>query len=165
VLIALYTFFFAPVSGFSINPARTIGSAFFAGVWTAGWLYFAAPLLGMFSAAEVYARINGGGRVLCAKLHPDPAFPCPFVCHFPGHRHMLDPHAEDPDRRPIEPISRGGIRVSPQVLQRCFRSSNILAVFQQYCYVPKHTIGEQLLQVREAKREQAAYDSATLLDR
>jgi aquaporin Z len=95
VLIALYTFFFAPVSGFSINPARTIGSAFFAGVWTAGWLYFAAPLLGMFSAAEVYARINGGGRVLCAKLHPDPAFPCPFVCHFPGHRHMLDPHAED----------------------------------------------------------------------
>src|ERR1700733_15223181 len=54
VLIALYAFFFAPVSGFSINPARTTGSAFFAGVWTAGWLYFVAPLLGMFTAAEVY---------------------------------------------------------------------------------------------------------------
>jgi hypothetical protein len=48
----------------------------------------------MFSAAEAYVRINGD-RVLCAKLHPDSAFPCPFVCHFPGHRHMLDPHAED----------------------------------------------------------------------
>jgi len=94
-LIALYTFFFAPVSGFSINPARTIGSAFFAGVWTAGWLYFVAPLLGMFCAAEIYARINGDARVLCAKLHPDPAFPCPFVCVFPGHRHILDPHAGD----------------------------------------------------------------------
>jgi hypothetical protein len=31
--------------------------------------------------------------------------------------------------------------------------------------VPKHTVGEQLLQVREAKREQAAYDSATSFDR
>jgi aquaporin Z len=95
VLIALYILFFAPVSGFSINPARTTGSAVFANVWTTGWLYFVAPLLGMFSAAEVYVRINGGDRVLCAKLHPDPAFPCPFICHFPGHRHMLDPHAED----------------------------------------------------------------------
>jgi aquaporin Z len=56
VLIALYAFFFAPVSGFSINPARTTGSAFFAGVWTEGWLYFVAPLLGMFTAAEVYAH-------------------------------------------------------------------------------------------------------------
>jgi aquaporin Z len=86
VLIALYVFFFAPISGFSINPARTTGSAIFAGVWTAGWLYFVAPLLGMFGAAEVYVRINGD-RVLCAKLHCDPAFPCPFHCDFPGHRH------------------------------------------------------------------------------
>ncbi len=102
VLIALYAFFFAPVSGFSINPARTTGSAFFAGVWTAGWLYFVAPLLGMFTAAEVYVRINGDDRVLCAKLHPDPALPCPFLCHFPGHRHRLHPHAED-----IRPLAQG----------------------------------------------------------
>jgi aquaporin Z len=102
VLIALYAFFFAPVSGFSINPARTTGSAFFAGVWTAGWLYFVAPLLGMLTAAEVYVRINGDNRVLCAKLHPDPALPCPFLCHFAGHRHRLHPHAED-----IGPLAHG----------------------------------------------------------
>ena len=101
-LIALYAFFFAPVSGFSINPARTTGSAFFAGVWTAGWLYFVAPLLGMFTAADVYVRVNGRDHVLCAKLHPDPVFPCPFLCHFPGHRHMLHPHAED-----ITPLAHG----------------------------------------------------------
>ncbi|HTF61376.1 MAG TPA: hypothetical protein VK638_01550 [Edaphobacter sp.] len=39
-------------------------------------------------------------------------------------------------------------------------SAAILQVFREYCYVPKHTIGEQLLQVREAKREQEAYESA-----
>ena len=67
--------------------------------------------------------------------------------------------------------------ISPEALQRCLRehlaelqkrnirSSTILAVFHQFCYVPKHTTGEQLLQVREAKREQAAYDSAVFSDR
>lgn len=94
-LIALCVSFFAPVSGFSINPARTTGSAFFAGVWTAGWLYFVAPLLGMLAAAEVYVRINGVEQVLCAKLHPDGAFRCPFVCRFPGHGHELNPRRED----------------------------------------------------------------------
>jgi hypothetical protein len=68
-------------------------------------------------------------------------------------------------------------KISPEALQRCLRehlpdlqkrnirSASILAVFQQYCYVPKHTIGEQLLRVREAKREEAAYESSTLSDR
>jgi len=56
-LIANYIFFLAPVSGFSVNPARTVGSAVFAHVWTAIWLYFAAPLLGMLGAAEVYVRM------------------------------------------------------------------------------------------------------------
>lgn len=87
LLIVNYIFFFAPVSGFSINPARTVGSAAFAGVWTAGWVYFVAPLLGMFAAAEVYVRRYGIERVLCAKLHPAPSMLCPFDCGVAGHRH------------------------------------------------------------------------------
>lgn len=87
ILIALYILLFAPVSGFSINPARTTGSAVFAGVWTGWWIYFTAPLLGMLSSAEVYLRTNGADGILCAKLHPDPKYPCPFLCHFPLHRH------------------------------------------------------------------------------
>ncbi len=87
LLIALYILFFAPISGFSINPARTTGSAVFAHVWTAAWLYFVAPLLGMLSAAELYLRVYGAAGVLCAKLHPDPRYPCPFLCHFPLHHH------------------------------------------------------------------------------
>lgn len=87
MLIGLYILFFAPVSGFSINPARTVGSAVFAHVWTAGWVYFTAPLLGMLASAELYLRSYGADRILCAKLHPDPRYPCPFLCQFPLHRH------------------------------------------------------------------------------
>ncbi len=85
ILITFYVLLFAPVSGFSINPARTTASAVFAGVWTAIWLYFTAPVLGMLFAAEVYLRSQGRDRILCAKLHPDPAYDCPFLCHYPGH--------------------------------------------------------------------------------
>lgn len=91
VLIVFYVFAFAPVSGFSINPARTTGSAVFANVWTAVWLYFVAPLLGMMTSAEIYLRVYGKEKVLCAKLHPDPNYPCPFFCHFPLHYH---PHRD-----------------------------------------------------------------------
>jgi aquaporin Z len=92
VLIVFYVFVFAPVSGFSVNPARTTGSAVFANVWTAVWLYFVAPVLGMMTSAEIYLRIYGIENVLCAKLHPDPSYPCPFLCHFPNHDH---PHEAD----------------------------------------------------------------------
>ena len=86
-LIALYIFFFAPISGFSINPARTMGSAVYAEIWTAWWVYFTAPFLGMLAAAEIYLHAMGPDRILCAKLHPDSRYPCPFLCQYPFHRH------------------------------------------------------------------------------
>lgn len=86
ILITFYVLLFAPVSGFSINPARTTASAVFADVWTAVWVYFTAPVLGMLCSAEVYIRSQGKDGILCAKLHPDPAYECPFLCHYPGHR-------------------------------------------------------------------------------
>jgi aquaporin Z len=88
VLIAFYIVCFAPVSGFSINPARTVGSAVFAHLWTACWVYFTAPLIGMMGVAEAYLRSYGPDRILCAKLHPDPDYACPFLCQFPSHRHL-----------------------------------------------------------------------------
>ncbi len=56
LLITSYVLLFAPVSGFSINPARTVASAVWAWNWTAWWVYFVAPLAGMLLAAEVYVR-------------------------------------------------------------------------------------------------------------
>ena len=99
VLILFYILLFAPVSGFSINPARTTGSALFAHVWTAVWIYFVAPLLGMMIAAEIYLRLYGKEKILCAKLHPDPNFPCPFLCSFPFHLHPDEgsrPYSDQP---------------------------------------------------------------------
>jgi len=82
VLITFYVLIFGPVSGFSINPARTVGSAYFAHVWTASWLYFIAPPLGMLLAAQVYVMLYGIAHVLCAKLHHTPSYLCHFDCGY-----------------------------------------------------------------------------------
>ncbi len=54
--VALFITFEAPISGMSINPARTVGSAIWANIWTGLWLYFVAPITGMQAAAWVYRK-------------------------------------------------------------------------------------------------------------
>ena len=78
LLVATYISFEAPLSGMSMNPARTFGSGFSAGVWTGFWIYLTAPLLGMFSAAEVYLWRKGREAVKCCKLHHDNDKRCIF---------------------------------------------------------------------------------------
>ncbi len=58
LLISLYILFLAPVSGFSINPARTLASALFAHTYTALWIYFTAPPLGMLLSAELFLQLT-----------------------------------------------------------------------------------------------------------
>jgi aquaporin Z len=77
-LVATYITLEAPLSGMSMNPARTFGSALSAQAWTALWVYFLAPPLGMLLAAEVYLRRGGVHRVLCAKLHHQNTKRCIF---------------------------------------------------------------------------------------
>ena len=81
-LVATYITFEAPISGMSMNPARTLGSAFSAHVWAALWIYFCAPPLGMLLAAEVYVRLHGTMAVLCAKLHHQNEQRCIFRCGY-----------------------------------------------------------------------------------
>lgn len=69
-LVALFVLVEAPYSGMSINPARTVASAVPARDWTALWVYFVGPLLGMLLAAEAYRRLRGH-YVHSAKLHDD----------------------------------------------------------------------------------------------
>jgi aquaporin Z len=83
-LVALYITFEAPLSGMSMNPARTLASAVPARVFADLWIYFLAPPLGMLAAAELYVRRSTGRRVLCAKLHHENTARCIFRCEYPA---------------------------------------------------------------------------------
>jgi aquaporin Z len=82
VLVAVYIAVEAPLSGMSMNPARSFASALPAHLWTDFWIYFTAPLLGMLLAAECYVRLPGAHHVLCAKLHHHNNTRCIFRCNF-----------------------------------------------------------------------------------
>jgi aquaporin Z len=94
LLVGLFLLFFGPVSGVGLNPARTTGSAIYADLWTAYWIYIAAPIIGMLIAAEFHVRTFGAERILCAKLNPVSDHLCPFVCTYPGHRHTWERRAK-----------------------------------------------------------------------
>jgi len=81
-LVASYIVFEAPLSGMSMNAARTVGSAVYAQAWMALWVYFTAPLLGMLAAAQVYVKARGMQKVFCAKLHHDNQQRCIFRCNY-----------------------------------------------------------------------------------
>ncbi len=79
-LVAVYIALESPISGMSMNPARTYGSAIFAGNWSGWWVYFTAPPLAMLAAAEFFVRLRGPHAVLCAKLDHDSRYGCIFNC-------------------------------------------------------------------------------------
>ncbi len=79
-LVATFITFEAPLSGMSMNPARTFGSAFVGQIWTAWWIYFTAPVVAMLCAAFAYRR--AGRVVYCAKLHHHNDARCIFNCAF-----------------------------------------------------------------------------------
>jgi len=93
-LVFLYITFEAPLSRMSMNPARSFASALAAGQWTALWIYFTAPPLGMLAAAEAYVRLRGANRVLCAKLNHQTARRCIFRCNFGALGETTEPAAE-----------------------------------------------------------------------
>lgn len=49
------------------------------------------------------------------------------------------------------------------VLKRGIANQALFEAYVQYCYSPKHTVGEQLLNVRRDKRERAAYEQSQRL--
>jgi aquaporin Z len=74
--VATFITFEAPISGMSMNPARTFGSAVLPQLWDSLWIYFLAPPLGMLAAAAVYLRLKHA--VGCAKLHHQNKLRCIF---------------------------------------------------------------------------------------
>ena len=52
--VGLEALFAGPISGASMNPARSLGPALIGSVWTGQWVYITAPFLGAACAALVY---------------------------------------------------------------------------------------------------------------
>ena len=84
--VAAFIIFESPLSGMSMNPARTLGSAIVPHLWNSLWIYFTAPPLGMFVAAEVFTSLKA--RVACAKYHHQNGFRCIF-CEYQSSRQPL----------------------------------------------------------------------------
>jgi aquaporin Z len=80
LLVAAWITLLAPVSGMSMNPARTVASAVPSGALDGLWIYFTAPPLGMLLAAQTFTGLRGVGAVACAKLHHDNPARCIFRC-------------------------------------------------------------------------------------
>ena len=105
VLIVLYVTAEAPLSGFGMNPARTVASALPSGNWRGIWIYFMAPVLGMLAAVDAYRIVTQDWGVICAKLNHNTHRRCIFHCGFRGHGidvpRMLDREPSLPVRHPI----------------------------------------------------------------
>ena len=48
-----------PLTGGSFNPARSLGPAIASGVWTAHWIYWIAPMVGMMASMRLYELLRG----------------------------------------------------------------------------------------------------------
>lgn len=77
-LVAVLVMIEAPVTGTSLNPARTLAPAILASNYTALWVYFAGPMAGALAAAAAY-RGQWGHQTVCAKLYHTEKYPCPFA--------------------------------------------------------------------------------------
>ena len=82
ILVATFISIEAPLSGMSMNPARTLGSAVRANQFSGLWIYFTAPVLGMLLAARIYVTRRGAHAIFCAKVHHHNNQRCIFRCNY-----------------------------------------------------------------------------------
>jgi aquaporin Z len=80
----------APLTGMSVNPARSFAPALLMGDLSAIWIYVVGPPLGALTAAGAWqGRWGARQSIICAKLyhgnHPDRIFAgCPYVAFRAG---------------------------------------------------------------------------------
>lgn len=58
--VALDALWGGPITGASMNPARSLGPALVAGVWRDQWIYWLAPLVGASLGAFLYQALRSG---------------------------------------------------------------------------------------------------------
>jgi aquaporin Z len=79
-LVAVLVMIEAPVSGTSLNPARSLAPAILVPNYTSLWVYFVGPALGALIAVRTYQ--GGRSSTVCAKLFHTAKYPCPFQCGY-----------------------------------------------------------------------------------
>lgn len=60
--VGLDALFGGPVTGASMNPARSFGPALATGEWTSFWIYVVGPVVGAAAGAMAYQLVRGAGR-------------------------------------------------------------------------------------------------------
>ncbi len=68
IVLTLLAWYGAPRTGFSINPARSLGPALITGNFTTYWIDLAGPLLGTLLAVGLVRLFSLYSRLLTAKL-------------------------------------------------------------------------------------------------
>lgn len=79
-LLALFIAFEAPLSGTSMNPARSFGSALLANSFHGFWIYLSAPVCGMLFGAEMQGWLVARHSRLCGKVNHSEAVACFVRC-------------------------------------------------------------------------------------
>ena len=57
--VALEAIFAGPISGASMNPARSFGPALAGWVWSSHWIYWIGPMAGAATGALLYRWLRG----------------------------------------------------------------------------------------------------------
>jgi aquaporin Z len=79
----------SPISGTSVNPARSFGPALVTWFWQDQWIYYISPVLGSLMAVMVFRWLTMGKRsILTAKLFHVPHYRCIF-------KNIKAPHLQD----------------------------------------------------------------------
>jgi aquaporin Z len=102
LLVALMYWQAAPISGSSLNPARSFGPALVSWFWCDQWVYFLASPIGALLAVGLFRQLRRVGihDVLTAKLFHAPRYRCIF-------KHVKAPQINtDPDGKLIVPRER-----------------------------------------------------------
>lgn len=61
--VALEALFAGPITGASMNPARSLAPALVSFTWTAQWVYVSAPFVGAIAGALLYRWIREAGQL------------------------------------------------------------------------------------------------------
>jgi MIP family channel proteins len=68
--VGLEAIFAGPISGASMNPARSLAPALVSGTWQGQWIYLVAPVIGAVAGALVYQFMRGHPPADCPRATP-----------------------------------------------------------------------------------------------